>query len=667
MPETKLDVTQSFEFLFFSEVDATLRTHPRLLDAHLNYLNRMYVTYLEGWFDIYKRASPDRQVRLTLEDFADPWGWGRHKVERFLWWLEKPIAENGDTIPLAGSPPLQALERRQLTSTLYSISDASPTAFWSSCLEQIEPSSWTKPWTRGQTGLYLLQCGNSDSSRQFQVSDLLNFTGLEKHRLLSRIRHFVNRGWMQRVRKGLYAIQNVYPAVWFWIWLEIDHSLWYRQFTLLEMSIDLYEHCQAHRPFCVSIPDFAKAWMCAPSWARHLVHLIEKERRIELKVVEAAVSPIHKRATLIYLNRNFSPDQSADKQSDETRTHHALEFESFNLGLFKENDPYFDQRLPNPRSKNRVWTRQRLWLAFLDYCQAALHRGEKSVMLPLQELAGRSGYTPDWISLFADSLIETGAFKPRTQKVKGPRPFPYETTDFDPMMPWYDLNYWRKPQTLVQKRALTTTEKCVDLLRRVQAGETPSCPALNKAWDETTAEYFVKPVTGRWIVTGAFTVKSQGNGTLVVSGIGPRWKLPAEEPKELVQLHPAPAEPSTAVNLIELASDVRQMKEQLLAKRIPSERAHSTTSRGRRSEWSDSQWDQIIELAQTLRNRPKDVRGTQFANGLDARNIPPSSALRKRGFRSWGKGYQGDEGVRSNTHQLFSKALKRYKPSLIAS
>ena len=579
-------ILRSLDFLFFPEVDATLRKYrPRPLTA------------LEVWFDLNKRAHAMRDRTFSpppLKEFRDIWRCGLGRVQRLVRWFK----EKGGVAVLEDGR--------------WRIPMADPAALWSSS-DPSDFSSWPKPWTRGQMGSYIAACARANPTGQFrwQRKELIRLSGWSAAQLSACLSHFVSRQWIQRAHTPdglawqLYVIQDVYPEAWFWYWLEIDPSLWYRQLTPLEMWIDLYEHC----PFCVSRPKLGTAWGdYSPSWVWHQLKVLKDEGRVRLEPAKItiqilisdpnlpvelpvlrkrskqglsdtlawrallghsddmnnpfsvgldelqrewgwnrdvlsflrrlermgaiAISPFKNQATAICLNQDWSPQLIDSSAAHETGARQKLKLESFNLSLFKEIDPHFDLKLPNPRSKNKLWSRQRLWLAILEYAQAALRRGERSFVLPLEELAGRSGHTPDGVLVFIESLIVAragaGAIK-RVRKRSGPRPSLYEFADVDPTTPWFDLNSnWLKPPADLRNRRLSTTERCIDLLRRLQANETFSHEDLNKAWHTRTAESFMKMVTGRGQrkVIGAFEVKSQGNGTESVYSIGPRWKLP---------------------------------------------------------------------------------------------------------------------------------------------
>jgi hypothetical protein len=88
---------------------------------------------------------------------------------------------------------------------------------------------------------------------------------------------------------------------------------------------------------------------------------------------------------------------------------------------------------------------------------------------------------------------------------------------------------------------------------------------------------------------------------------------------------------------------------------------------GQRSEWSKEQWDKIIVLAESLRREPQKSRCQKFADGLDFRQIPPSRTVREKGFKSSGNGYRKNHEVRQIIQKLFSRILRGYKPSRMAS
>ena len=134
-------ILRSLDFLFFPEVDATLRKYrPRPLTA------------LEVWFDLNKRAHAMRDRTFSpppLKEFRDIWRCGLGRVQRLVGWLKKK----------RGLVP----DGRQLST--YSMPMAEPTALWSSS-DPSDFSSWPKPWTRGQMGSYIAAHARAPGSQR---------------------------------------------------------------------------------------------------------------------------------------------------------------------------------------------------------------------------------------------------------------------------------------------------------------------------------------------------------------------------------------------------------------------------------------------------------------------------------------------------------------------
>jgi len=89
MPETTF---LPFDFLFFPEVDATLKTkrepltiRKKKLRERLGAKGVVELTPVEAWFDLCKRtqSSADGTLRASKTALAKAWGWDVHRVQPF--------------------------------------------------------------------------------------------------------------------------------------------------------------------------------------------------------------------------------------------------------------------------------------------------------------------------------------------------------------------------------------------------------------------------------------------------------------------------------------------------------------------------------------------------------------------------------------------------------
>src|SRR5438093_1412461 len=149
-------ILRSLDFLFFPEVDATLRKYrPRPLTA------------LEVWFDLNKRAHAMRDRTFSpppLKEFRDIWRCGLGRVQRLVRWFK----EKGRVAVLEDGR--------------WRIPMADPAALWSSS-DPSDFSSWPKPWTRGQMGSYIAACARANPTGQFAGSERNSFDCLVGARL----------------------------------------------------------------------------------------------------------------------------------------------------------------------------------------------------------------------------------------------------------------------------------------------------------------------------------------------------------------------------------------------------------------------------------------------------------------------------------------------------
>lgn len=117
------DVTQSFEFLFCPEVDATRlkKRAPHFDTPRKCWLqDGLTLTPLEADFDLHKwiQGRPDRQLHVPETEVANAWRWDIQRVQRFLQWL---VRKGAIVRVRGGSGP---------AGVTYEMPNPSPTAVW---------------------------------------------------------------------------------------------------------------------------------------------------------------------------------------------------------------------------------------------------------------------------------------------------------------------------------------------------------------------------------------------------------------------------------------------------------------------------------------------------------------------------------------------------------
>jgi hypothetical protein len=198
-------------------------------------------------------------------------------------------------------------------------------------------------------GLFLLHRTALNPDYQFRPKELIHITGWSIKQVREALHHFVSRNWIRHVSTGLYAIQNVYPAPWFWFWLDIDPSLWYRSpLTELEMWLDLYEHCQARNLFIAFASELGLTWGCSRSWAAR-VWKLGGDRIIARRASRNdGMAPTSTAYPMIFsLNREWKPPDAKGG------FHFHFTLETFPFGVFEKIDPTWNKR-PYSRERRRL-------------------------------------------------------------------------------------------------------------------------------------------------------------------------------------------------------------------------------------------------------------------------------------------------------------------------
>jgi hypothetical protein len=436
--------------LFFPEVDATLLTKRGPLEKRQK--NGAALTPLEAYFALWRlkreKGGADGKFVAPTEDLAKNWHWRPQRTMHYLHRFEK----------------FQLIERELrggAAGVLYSIPHPHPRAPWVAN-DDADPSLWTRPWGRHEMGLYFLQRAAADRQFRARRKELARVSGWKPHLVERVVGHVTHRDWIERVHapdtsghypahhERLYEIQNVYPAPWFWFWLQIDESLWYRHWTILEMWLDLYEHCRTTDPFIASHTQLAASWHCTPSWVSHVVQLPGDRliRRIARHVNGAD-------GTAYSLNSEWAP---APHSARSTAKESGLQFSlhTFPFSLF----PKVDRR----RDK-RPLTRRERWLHIVDR-----GRNGKPFTLPDTSVAEQWGCTPAAVDRFIEDLIDAGALIEH-RKSSGPRPAEYMLAKCEASIPWFDVSHWLESSPSIKNRALTSTERLISLLKRNQAAD----------------------------------------------------------------------------------------------------------------------------------------------------------------------------------------------------
>jgi hypothetical protein len=418
------DLMQSFEFFFFPAVDATLLKHRRAL------------TPLEAYFDLYKRMQADRRLQTQQQDLANDWGWGIDAVRSY----QRRVCALG---------ALQGVLQRGNIASAYTLSHADPTALWPS-LDTVDSSAWRKPWTRRELGLYF---GHASPDRQLRArpKELARTSGMNRQTIADALQHFEQRHWIRQIdqpeglvrgsspRHRIYAIQNVYPAAWFWFWAEIDRSLWYRPFTLLEQWIDLYEHCKMASPYYVSCGALGAAWACSATWAGRTLRVAKAAGRITIHQAPHGLG--------ISLCNHLAPVSR--------RSGREFVLDSFPFSMFRIA----------PRHRKKLIERDRRWLDVVERGQAA---AGQPFPLPVEQLSGEWGCRFESVDEWLRGLVDVGALKLVRKARGGGMPALYVLPAFDPTTPWFDISYWRPTPSKLRRKRYTWTQGLIDLLKRNQ-------------------------------------------------------------------------------------------------------------------------------------------------------------------------------------------------------